>query len=95
MSDAARLAYATSANCQGYAYTQQTVHSDYFEYCTHHNSDLVTAASAVEGTLQDRWYNQSCVGSDIEDDDSGSGHLGLSVFIAGLAGLALCREILV
>lgn len=89
MSDAARLAYATSANCQGYAYTERNVHSDYFEYCTHHNSDLGTAATAVEGELQDIWYNQRCVGSDIEDDDSGSGQLGLSVFIAGLAGLTL------
>ena len=75
---------------------------DYFEYCTHYNS-AYTSSSAVgtsatadviddaEAGFNTDSYStfERCVGGDVGDTDSGAGRLGLSVFIAAFAGLAL------
>jgi len=108
-----RLNYADSAGiaasdtCSGYAYTPQTLQStssarDYFEYCSHFNSDYTTsgavgtAATADDIDDGEAGFNtdnyatfERCVGGDVGDTDSGAGRLGLSVFTAAFAGLAL------
>lgn len=75
---------------------------DYFEYCKHYNSDY-TSSSAVgtaattddiddgEAGFNTNSYAtyERCVGGDVGDTDSGAGRLGLSVFTAAFAGLAL------
>jgi len=105
VTDTARLAFADSASCLGYAYEIFTVHSftDLFEYCTHYNSvyssgtDVGTALVSDDVDAAEAGFNTDnyatyarCVGGSVEDtDSSGVGRFGLSMCIVGIAGLAL------
>lgn len=76
---------------------------DYFEYCTHYltgysaatrfgtteTADDITGTETGFNTENYDTYTR-CVGGEVaDDDDSGAERLGLSVFIAAFAGLAL------
>jgi len=104
VTDAARLDYADSASCLGYTWEFPTAISlfDFFEVCSHYHTDyssatdVGTAATADDVDAGNAGFNtdnyatyRRCAGGSLEDTDSGVGRLGLSLFIVGIAGLAL------
>jgi len=101
---AARLDFADSASCTGYTYEIFTVQSftDFFEYCTHYHTDyssatdVGTAPTADDVDANAAGFNtdnyatyRRCVGGSTDEVDSGSGKVSLTVFVAGVVGLAL------